>query len=341
MSEKKNILKIVTLKTVFVLLLLTIAMSLLTTLPEIPEFTSNDSSPSCSDSDPSWSEYDRVISRFDEEDRKLVNKSVDDLEIYFDEMEKNIVPFLDDLYSYKSKGQMLWYLCKDLRLKEVEGLNPYLMMLPLYVPVRGGESLNVFLENKFNNYFGDSDAVNNQLRQIVANVSLELERNNEHLAVELGEITASSHDDTGEVVDAAGAGSAFKDEAKNLSLSIVVRTSGLQAGVELATLSVVESYMVQPIAALLVEILVEQGIIAAGGLASGFTTFGVGLAIAFAVDIVANKISRSSLEPQIRNALRIRRQEIMTSFKRLMLAKMREFHCTRRQAIRDTLIAAR
>jgi len=334
MSEEKKTWKFVSLKNIMVLLLLTVAIWLLTTLPKIPEFTSKDSNPS-------WSEYDRVISGFDNEDRKLVEKSVDDLDMYFDEMEKNIDPFLDDLYSYKSKGQMLWYLCKDIRLKEVEGLNPYLMMLPLYKPVREGESLNVFLENKFNNYFGDSDAVNKQLHQIVANVSLELERNNERLAVELGEVTASSHDDAGENVDTAGADSTFKDQAKKLSMAIVARTSGLQAGVELSTLTVVESYMVQPIAALLVEIMVEQGIIAAEGLAGSFTTFGIGLAIAISVDVVANKISRSSLEPQIRNALRIRRQEIMTSFKRLMLAKLRTFHGARRQAIRDTLIAAR
>ena len=319
--------KTASLKGIFILLLLSVAVVLFCTLYELPEDTGVSVS---------WSEYETVISGFDAADQKMIGQATDKLDRYFDAMEVNIDPFLDDIYSFSSKGKMLWYLLKDIKLKEVEGLNPYIMMLPPMIPVREGTSLPNFLETKFNHHFGSSREVKGELRDIVDGISSELAYNNERLAVELGELVSATLGNSEELAASVEAEGSFQDRAKDLSTAIVARTGGLQAGIELATLAA-DCLIAPSIATYVIAVLAAEGIIVTKGVASGLVTFGIGTAIAIAVDIVANKISRATLKPKIEKALQQRRSETISSFKKSIARNMRDYHRTRRSLIKKTL----
>ncbi|MCK5680184.1 hypothetical protein KAI46_05165, partial [bacterium] len=91
------------------------------------------------------------------------------------------------------------------------------------------------------------------------------------------------------------------------------------------------------IATYVIAVLAAEGIIVTKGVASGLVTFGIGTAIAIAVDIVANKISRATLKPKIEKALQQRRSETISSFKKSIARNMRDYHRTRRSLIKKTL----
>ncbi len=329
MTAARNIIrKLASPKGFLILMLLNIASLLFCTLSELPQ----DSGVSAV----LWPEYETVLSRFDAADRRMIAVATDELNRYFDKMEDNIEPFLDDLYSFTAKGKMLWYLLKDIKLKEIEGVSPYVMMLPPMIPVREGSSLPDFLGRKFNHYFGSSSEVKSELRNIVDGIDTNLSYNNERLAVELGALAAVTRGNSEDSAVSAAAGGGFKDRAKDLSVMIVARTSGLQTGIEIAALAS-DCYVAPYISAYIVSVMAAEGMIVVEGVAGGMVTFGVAAAIAIATDIVANNISKSSLRPKIRQALQQRRNEVVADFKKSIVNNLRKFHRSRRGLIRKTL----
>ena len=115
MTILKAIRKVGYFKSLLIVLLLNMALIMFCTLYELPE-VSKDTGNSVS-----WSECERIISGFDAADQKMIGQATDKLNRYFDMMDKNIDPFLDDIYSFSAKGKMLWYLLKDVKLKKIEG----------------------------------------------------------------------------------------------------------------------------------------------------------------------------------------------------------------------------
>ncbi len=328
MTIIKHANKTLTIKSFFILLLLLISVILLTTLPTMPEESVL--------STISWSEYKQAISEFEAEDRRLIEKATVELNRYFDEMECNIDPFLDDIYSLTSKLKMLWYLLKDIEFKNIDNLSPYLMMMPPVVPVRSGTNLPGFIEEKFDHHFGGTYEINQQLNILIGDIAQELKYNNERLAVELGELVPATLKDSGKLSDRVADADHFTDRARELSTTIVARTTGLQAGIEVGSLAI-DIMVTKSIAGYVISVLAAEGLIVAEGIASGVVTFGIGAAIAIAIDIVANNISKSTLRPKIEQAIAQRRQETITEFRKLIVEMVNKFHHTRRRAIEDTL----
>jgi len=287
--------------------------------------------------------YEKVIDKFDAADRKLADHAVDELNRYFDEMVQGIDPFLDDIFGLKSKAKMIWYLVTDFEVEfeDLGNVNPWLMSLVINIKsVKRGDSLERFIETKFDRHFGSGLEVKNRMRQIVDTMSRELSFNNGRMAVELGELMPGSLGEADEIVSTGSSEkSGFEDVARKMSVSLISRTSGMQLALE-SVLWATDAAVANYIAAPLVTLLVDSGIIVLGGVAAGSVTWGAGIAAAIATDIAANKISKSMLQPELEKVLHERRSETLVNFQRVILNRLREYHQSRRQLLERKLQAS-
>lgn len=281
-------------------------------------------------------ELEQLMKDTEAADRAVVDEAIAEIERYFDDMERNLEPFLDDLYSLSSKIKMAWYLVKDIRFKPSEefesGLFASVMLLPIK-PVREGTHLPDFIEDLFNRYFGGRTEVSEMLKRITGNVSRELVFNNERLANVIGALAVSDDGDKLEqIADEAGDRGDFHDRAGALAMTIANRTSGIQLGSEVFGIFVADS-----IAAYVISYLVAEGVIVMEGITQGLATFGVATVIALAVDVVANKLAKDNLRPRIAEALQNRRRETTSAFRKQLRHALRTYQINRRYRVRQLL----
>ena len=330
----KSVRKIALLRGAFIAFCLVTALFLVCTLPGVFENGGGDFSLSNA-------EYEEVVEKCDVADQKLVGEAVDDLNRYFDAMERGIDPFLDDIYGLTSKAKMIWYLVTDFDVEFEDGdVSPFLMALVMPIKsVSRGDSLPNFIECKFDSHFGSGLDVKNEMRRIVDTLIRELSFNNGRMAVELGEITQGSLGESTTIVSASSSKEVnFEDVAKKMSISLVSRTSGMQLVVELVFLAA-DVAIAEYIAAPLVTLLVNSGLIALNGMASGVVTWGAGIAVAISADIAANKISKTMLKPKLEKVLLERRRETLSTFQRELSQRLQEYHRTRRDLLKQKLRA--
>ena len=294
--------KVFTVKGLVILVLLQISLTLLCSMPRLPDNSKITTA--------SWPEYKHLISRFEAEDRKLIDEAIARLNGYFDKMERNIDPFLDDIYGITSKGKMLWYM--------LQGTD------------------EEFIEGKFNTYFGSSNQVRGILNRITNDISQELNYNNERLAVELGELLPSTLKSKEKIAGQVEDAGHFADRARNLANTIVIRTSCVQIGIEVASLAV-DCYFAEQIAACIIASLTAEGLLVVEGVGGSLATFGVSAVIAIAIDIVANKISRATLRPKIKMAIQERRRETIAAFRKSITKMVERFEYSRKRTIDNTL----
>ena len=275
--------------------------------------------------------FETVIHESDTADQELIDKGVAELNRYFDGVDAELDPFLDDLFTWKTKSQMLWYMMKDLKWDIPDNIPPSTMALIL-VPHREGNTLEEFLGNKFNTFFGGSEKLEEELEITIGAIGLELQRNNSQLEMQLGEllaedINALKH----EGKSAIQCMQEIKSGISDLSGRLVGETAGVQIGVELT--GVATDFWVAPvIGGFLAEI---AGL--AEGLATSLATWGTGIIIAVAIDIVANKVARDNLKPEIQGILTQWRQETIKVFREKMTEKLAYMHSIRNQAIAEIL----
>ena len=273
------------------------------------------------------SKFKTAIHECDAADLKLIDEGIADLNKYFDQVEINLDPFLDDLFSLKSKAQMLWYMVKDLKWELPEDISPALMLVAL-VPHRKGENLETFLENKFDTHFGGSENLEKELETTIGSIGFELRRNNSQLEIQLGELLAEDINTLKhEGESATQCIRELRTSIRNLSGIMVTETAGMQIGVEI--IGVASDIWLAP---------VIGGILAESvGLAEGLATLGIGAVIAVGVDIIANKVARDNLRPKIEEALTQWRRETIATFRKKMMDKLADMHMTRRLCIEKLL----
>lgn len=277
------------------------------------------------------SKFEAVINECDAADLKLIDDSIAELNQYFDQVDGNLDSFLDDLFSLKSKAQMFWYMVKDLKWELPAEYSPYLMMLAM-VPHREGQSLEAFLEEKFDAHFGGVDRLEQALETTISSIGFELRRNNSQLEMEIGELLAEDMDALNhEGKSATQCIRELRNSIRGLSGTLVSNTSGVQVPVEIAGVAA-DIWLAPAIG----TFLMESGVIAEG-LATTITTFGIGIVIALGVDIVANEIARDNLRPKIEEALIQWRLKTIARFREKMMDKLTDMHMTRRLLIEKIL----
>jgi hypothetical protein len=281
-------------------------------------------------------ELERLMEGAEAADRAVLDEAITEINRYLDSKEGNLEPFLDDIYSLGSKLKMAWYLAKDIRFKPIvdeydSDLYSMALLLP-FRPVREGSHLPDFIEELFGRYFGSRSDISKMLDRVTGSVSRELAFNNEHLANDIGALAAVEEQGLEQAAAAAGSRAGFHDRAGALAMTIVNHTTGIQLGSEFFSIFVADS-----IAAYIISYLVAEGVIVIGGLAKGLVTFGIAAVVAMAVDLVANQLAKNQLRPKIEEALRKRRQETVSAFRRQLQQALRSYQMNRRRTVRQLL----
>jgi len=277
------------------------------------------------------SKFKTAIHECDTSDLKLIDGGIVDLNKYFDQVESNLEPFLDDLFSLTSKAQMLWYMVKDLKWELPEDISPALMMVAL-IPHREGESLEAFLENKFDTHFGGSENLEQALKSTVSSIGFELRQNNSQMEMELGKLLAEDINGLNqEGKSAVQCMQQLRSSIRKLSGTMVSETAGMQIGVEL--IGVASDIWLAPV----IGGFLAEAAGMAEGLCTSVTSFGVGFIIAVGIDLVANEVARNSLKPKIEEALAQWRRETINTFRAKMMDKLTDMHAARRQLIAEVL----
>ncbi len=284
-------------------------------------------------------EFERLIHDAEVADRVVVDEAIAEIDRYFDAKERKLEPFLDELYSLKTKLKMGWYLARDIRFRpfgEQENQSfRYVSMLALR-PVREGTHLPDFIEGLFARYFGGRAEISQMLEQISGSVSRELAFNNERLANEIGVLAAADDQGLGDAADRVGAQAGFHDKAGALAMTIVNHTTGIQFGSEIFGI-----FMADSIAVSVISYLVAEGVIVISGVAKGLVTFGVAAVVALAVDLVANKLAKDNLRPKVVEALEKRHRETITAFRHKLQQALRAYQMERRRTVRRLLADCR
>ncbi len=322
-------------KVFFAALCLMLSLSIFSALPEKP--SARIPRPESVD----VTEYDRVLKRFDAADRKLVAEAVANLDSYFTAAAENLEPFLDDIFSFESKAKMFWYLVTDFKIEMRDDFNPLLLYLVQpFTSIEMGEELPDFIAGKFDRYFGNNDDIDEQIQKIVCSLNEELLYNGGRLAVELGGIYRSNLGESNKIAAESDSGSLkFDDMAKEMTTGIVHRSVCEVVASELI-IAGADGLGAKSLAAPLIAMLVNAGLITAEGLVASGMTLGVGMVVMFAADCVTNKISKSMLAPKIKQILRKRRALTIAKFKNVLSRRLENYHHSRRELLYRKLSAA-
>lgn len=287
------------------------------------------------DSDRLVSDFNKLLMNSEDRDREAVVAAVDDLRSFL--VGQDIDYFLDDLYSWSSKGAMLWYMVKDVRFKELDLPNQWFGSFVLkVVPYSGGSSLDSFIEKKFDRHLGSREEIRKKMAILLDGLGSRLAANNENLALGIGELVEAELAAEKSFLR-FGDGDGFHDQACLLSREIVQQTAILQLAVEAGCLAL-DIVVAPTVAAILIESLVTVGLLqAATDVAVGAAGFGVGLLAAVIVDQAANKISQGHLRPKIAEALEQRNRAVMAAFIDTLESQLRRYHKARRGQLEKVL----
>jgi hypothetical protein len=266
----------------------------------------------CLENNISWAVFEETIDHCEDADRKIIDRAVAELNLYFDQMHSRIDILLNELFGVTSKVKMLWYLST--------GQN---------------SRLQGFVENSFDECLGSSDEIRKEIALQLSDVSQELNANNERLALEIGALVevgfecrvATDGEDESE--------QHFRDLARQMSSSIIIHRAGIQLGVETAIMAV--NYgAVPPLTTIVAGLLTDTGIIAAGSSAGPIGTI-LSCVIALAIDITSNHLAKEHLRPGIEQALALRRKETLACFEKALNDKLEKYQASRHRRVIQAL----
>jgi hypothetical protein len=241
-----------------------------------------------------WKEHQFETERCLRKDHQALSNAINDLILVFDQKQENVPEFLDDLFSFKSKGKMAYYF------------------------VRGGERLENFLQHKSEQYFGSGYMLQNEVERITGVLKMEIQRNHNELMLVLESDLAAlpynlniRHRSGEDFINDFNA--SFDTALKGM----LPRTVGVQLGAETVGLAV-DIWLASVIGARIVNVMVTTGILAGGSTAAGGTaiaagaslgpwtagaSIAVGIVVAVVIDWACNKVARADAEEKIMAAL--------------------------------------
>ncbi|MBW2217962.1 MAG: hypothetical protein JRF40_00505 [Deltaproteobacteria bacterium] len=275
-----------------------------------------------------WKEHHFLIERCSWKDKQAIINAVKDLNILFDQKQENVPGFLDDLFSFKSKGKMAYYF------------------------VRGNGRLETFLHEKTEHYLGSSYLLQAEVERITNVLKMEIQKNHNELLLALeADLAALPYSLNIRQLS----GKDFKEDF-NHSFDIALkgmlpRTVGVTLGAETIALSF-DIWVASAIGARIVGAMVTSGIIAGGSTAAGGTavaggaalapwtagvSIAVGLVVAIAIDLICNKVARADAEDKILTALEDWREASITSFNANAARGINHFNGARLLALKRAL----
>ena len=272
--------------------------------------------------------HKKEIQVCEEKDLAVISSVVSDLNRFFDTKMERVPLLVDDLFTLKSKGKMLYYY------------------------VMGGERLERYLQGKIESYLGGPEDLKEKLEAVTAYMKREFTKNQNELMLAL-EMDLALLPNALKISNASS--SQFVNDFR-LSFDATIkgmlpRTVGTQLGVEAISLAV-DLWVAPVIGAAIVNFLMSAGIITASGLAtegavislgvasSGYT-FGaglvVGIIIAAVIDWASNEIAEADATEKITAAIEAWRKGTLDIFKGSVAGGLAEFQDMRRTALKQVL----